>query len=160
MLNFNDPLISDVVSIITESTDKPYSWQSTKDDQFTKYHFSSESNRFVVSIEHRYGESEDVTFSGNVSGKLNDESNALRVFATYIDIVEDYIKNNRPSSIHFTITNVHTPAGKYKPKVSNSTEITKKLLERHKSRLQRYGYKVGRILQPGRAWMTFTLQQI
>jgi hypothetical protein len=134
---------------LTEAFDKPYKFRKqVLYKGYIVYRFIADdkSEIDVLFKENEISDDEstwDVTFERGGSTEVTGEGDAMRVFATVIDVLKDFTKKEKPQELAFgawkSSSQLNLPKGHPKTKELSSREkLYKKLVQRYAGRM---GYK-------------------
>ena len=134
---------------LTEAFDKPYKFRKqVLYKGYIVYRFIADdkSEIDVLFKENEISDDEstwDVTFERGGSTEVTGEGDAMRVFATVIDVLKDFTKKEKPQELAFgawkSSSQLNLPKGHPKTKELSSREkLYKKLVQRYSGRM---GYK-------------------
>jgi len=131
-------------STLTEAFDKPYKF--TKRELFkgyVVYRFDAEdkSEVDVFFKENEISEDESVwyvTFERDLEMSVTGDGDAMRIFATVIDIIKDFTKKEKPQQLAFSADKPAWAVDAGKGQKGSREKLYKKLVQRYAGRM---GYK-------------------
>ena len=129
---------------LTEAFDKPYKF--TKRELFKGYivyrfFTDDKSDVDVLFKENEISDDETVwyvTFERNLEMGVTGEGDAMRIFATVIDIIKDFTKKEKPQELAFSADKPAWAVDAGKGQKGSREKLYKKLVQRYAGRM---GYK-------------------
>jgi hypothetical protein len=128
-------------SALTEAFDKPYRFEGGEAMRgLWAYEFRTDDRSYIM-VKFEENEISDSESSWNVNfereGKMDitGEGDAMRIFATVIEIIKVFTKKKKPHILRFTAAK---PLGKASKELSSRESLYKKLVQRYAPRM---GYK-------------------
>lgn len=95
---------------IAEAFDKPYKYDLEKEDEETYYGYFRTQDGSVIQVmfygeehpKHRFSYEWNIEFQRNGSQQLTGQGDAMRIFATVIKVIEDFLKQESPKYASFS----------------------------------------------------------
>ena len=138
------------IQILDEAFDKPYRFRKQKlYDGYFVYRFITDDKSEVdvlfkeneVSADESYW---TVNFERNGDTRATGEGDAMRIFATVIEVIKDFVKKEKPQEMVFSAEkpawrmNLHHNDPKRSKEMGSREKLYKKLVQRYAGRM---GYK-------------------
>lgn len=92
---------------MTEAFDRPYKYDLEKEDDETYYgYFRTQDNSVIQVMFYRFDRADDyewdIEFQRNGTQLVTGEGDAMRIFATVIKVIEDFLKREKPKYVSFS----------------------------------------------------------
>ena len=142
--------LSSHFDMLTEAFDKPYKFRKKKLYKgFFTYQFVTDDKSQVEVLfrEHELSDAESVwsvNFERNGDTRATGEGDAMRIFATVIEVIKDFTKKEKPQELTFSAEkpawrmNLHHKDPKRSKEMGSREKLYKKLVQRYAGQM---GYK-------------------